>query len=90
MSKELFDAADVDETSEDFKSITSEHDKKFWLFRQGFFYGSGLFAISIIQIAFNIDWCWSQFWFTFYGIGIFASLLKQLGPIEIVFDFAFV
>ena len=48
MSKELFDAADVDETSEDFTSITSEHDKKFWLFRQGFFYGSGLFAISII------------------------------------------
>jgi hypothetical protein len=59
LTKECFDADDVDETSWHYQKLQTEHDKKYWLFRQGFFYGTGLFGSSIIQITLNINWWWS-------------------------------
>jgi hypothetical protein len=74
LSKECFSSKDLSRTSNDYLGLITDNDREFWLFRQGFFYGSGLVGTALMQICFNCNWLWGVLNYSIYGIGIIISI----------------
>jgi hypothetical protein len=48
LTKECFSADDISKSSKDYLSLTDEDKINFWMFRQGFFYGSSLIGGALV------------------------------------------